>query len=283
MDDREIIKKIAKIIGSENTEDDCAAIPFDENVIVASTYMLHETTDFPKGITDWQIGWMSAAVTLSDIASTGAKPLSVLLAAGLDLPGRIEEITKGANECCMRAGAKLAGGDVDSHNELTIVTTGIGIVSKENHITRKGAKQGEGVYVAGNLGHAQEGLINEHYFKDLCEPQPKTAEGIVLGHSHVSCMMDISDGLCISLYDLSEINGCGFDIEKKYIPLSEGISFETAFFGGGDFGLLYTCPEKLYKEKKLPGFKIGVVSKSSGVRADGKKISKRGYSHIWNV
>ncbi|MDD4127859.1 MAG: AIR synthase related protein, partial [Methanomicrobium sp.] len=84
MDDREIVKRISAIIGFENTEDDCAKIPFGDKFLVASTDMLHEKTDFPKGITDWQIGWMSAAVTLSDIASTGAEPISVLLAAGLD-------------------------------------------------------------------------------------------------------------------------------------------------------------------------------------------------------
>jgi len=281
VDDREIVKKIAAIIGSENTEDDCASIPIGDKILVASTDMLHETTDFPKGITDWQIGWMSAAVTLSDIASTGAKPLCILLAAGLDSPGRIEDITKGAYECCIQADAKLAGGDIDSHSELTIVTTGMGIVSKENHVTRKGAKPGESVYVAGNLGHAQKGLSNERYFKDLCEPQPKVLEGIVLGFSHVSCMMDISDGLAISLYDLSDANSCGFDIDKSLIPLSEGIDFETAFFGGGDFGLLYTCPDSMFAELSLPGFKIGSVSETHGVRVDGISVEKRGYSHTW--
>lgn len=36
-----------------------------------STDMLHETTDFPTGMTDYECGWMAAAVTLSDVASMG--------------------------------------------------------------------------------------------------------------------------------------------------------------------------------------------------------------------
>jgi thiamine-monophosphate kinase len=281
VDDREIVKRISAIIGFENTEDDCAKIPFGDRFLVASTDMLHEKTDFPKGITDWQIGWMSAAVTLSDIASTGAEPISVLLAAGLDNPERIEDIIRGADECCRKFGAKLSGGDVDSHSELTIVTTGIGTVNTENYVSRKGANPGEIVCVCGNLGHAQAGLSDSRYFKDLCEPQPKVFEGQILGSHHVSSMMDISDGLAISLFDLSDLNGCGFDIKNDLIPLSEGIDFETAFYGGGDFGLLYTCPERLFKKFDLPGFKIGEVVENIGVRISGMDAKRSGYSHTW--
>ena len=52
--------------------------------MVMTTDMLHRTTDFVPGMTDWQIGWMSAAVTLSDIASMAADPKSLLTAVGLD-------------------------------------------------------------------------------------------------------------------------------------------------------------------------------------------------------
>ena len=74
MDDRELLKSIAGIVGREKVLDDCASYPLGSRMIVASTDMLHENTDFPKGMTDRQIGWMSAAVTISDIASSGAAP-----------------------------------------------------------------------------------------------------------------------------------------------------------------------------------------------------------------
>ncbi|MBP2134324.1 thiamine-monophosphate kinase [Methanomicrobium sp. W14] len=283
MDDREIVKRIAGIIGKGKTEDDCAKIPFGDIYIVASTDMLHEKTDFPKGCTDRQAGWMSASVTLSDIASSGAKPACILLAAGLDREDRIDGITKGAFECCKKFGAELCGGDVDSHDELTIVTTGIGIVRKEDYVSRKGAKKGDAVYVCGNLGHAQKGLCGDRrYFKDLCEPQPKVFEGTLLGKAHVSCMMDVSDGLAVSLFDLSDLNGCGFDIDKNLVPLSEGIGFDTAFYYGGDFGLLYTCSESLHEKNSLPGIKIGYVSENKGVRISGTDAERKGYSHTWD-
>ena len=99
MDERALLQEVYTIIGKEHCLDDCAVIPCGEQLLVATTDMLHETTDFPAGMTDWQIGWMSAAVTLSDIASMGATPSILLLAVGLDDPSRLGEIIRGARDC----------------------------------------------------------------------------------------------------------------------------------------------------------------------------------------
>ncbi len=334
MNDRDIVRMISAIIGSSNTEDDCAVFPHGGEYLTATTDMLHEKTDFPKGMTDWQIGWMSAAVTLSDIASTGSRPLFLLLAAGLDSgsTGRIEEITRGANDCCRKFGAKLAGGDIDSHSELTIVTTGIGAVSTDRYVSRKAKEKrplraGDIVCVCGDLGIAERGLkdyyaalvasdepsnLKTDAFKALCEPQPKVFEGQILGNLGVLSMMDISDGLSLSLYDLSEQNDCGFSIDKGLIPtdIYGGIDFETAFYGAGDFGLLYVCSPETYESivtgrylqtlsdkfsrnigldtgdvRSNPlslGYKIGVVTDEKGVFVDGSIVENRGYLHKWN-
>jgi thiamine-monophosphate kinase len=74
VDDRELLKVVMGIVGKEKCLDDCAELPCGEQVMVATTDMLHRTTDFVEGMTDWQAGWMSAAVTISDIASMGAAP-----------------------------------------------------------------------------------------------------------------------------------------------------------------------------------------------------------------
>lgn len=311
MNDRDIVRAISAIIGSSNTEDDCAVFPHGNKYLTATTDMLHEKTDFPKGMTDWQIGWMSAAVTFSDLASTGSRPLFLLLAAGLDGTGteRIEEITRGADDCCRKFGAKLAGGDIDSHDELTIVTTGIGAVSPDRYVSRKAKESrplraGDIVCVCGNLGVAERGL-KDYYaalaankktdtaaFKALCEPQPKVLEGQTLGKLGVLSMMDISDGLAISLHDLAEQNGCGFSIDKNLIPTDDaaGIDFDTAFYGAGDFGLLYVCSPETYEkivagspesDSLSLGYKIGVVTGGTGVLVDGSIVENRGYLHSW--
>ncbi|HJJ54867.1 MAG TPA: AIR synthase related protein, partial [Methanocorpusculum sp.] len=89
MNDRDLLNTIRPLIGVSETSDDCAAVPLgDGRLLLSSTDMLHETTDFPREMTEFQKGWMSVAVSLSDIASSGAQPQYVLVAAGLDTPER---------------------------------------------------------------------------------------------------------------------------------------------------------------------------------------------------
>ena len=90
MDDRKLLDTIRPLIGEAETADDCSMFDLgDGRILVSSTDMLHETTDFPKGMTEFEMGWMSVAVTLSDIASTGASPSQVKHAVGLDNPERL--------------------------------------------------------------------------------------------------------------------------------------------------------------------------------------------------
>ena len=139
MDDRELLKVVMGIVGRDRCMDDCAEIPFGENILVATTDMLHRSTDFVPGMTDWQAGWMSAAVTLSDIAGMGAAPKYLLIAVGLDDWKSLEGVMKGARDCCAKYGAEIIGGDIDRHVELTVVTTGLGIVSRRDIARRTGA------------------------------------------------------------------------------------------------------------------------------------------------
>ena len=76
--------EILKIIRARvpETGDDGAIVPFRDTHLVITTDMLHRTTDFPEGATSRTIGWRSVAVSLSDLAAMGARPLGVLLALG---------------------------------------------------------------------------------------------------------------------------------------------------------------------------------------------------------
>ena len=155
MDDRELLQVVMGIVGKEKCLDDCAEIPCGDQVMVVTTDMLHRTTDFVEGMSDWQIGWMSAAVTLSDIASMGAEPKYLLIAVGLDTWQNLAGVMQGAQDCCTRFGAVIIGGDIDRHGELTVVTTGLGLVDKSHIVRRTGAQPGDLVCITGTPGQAQ--------------------------------------------------------------------------------------------------------------------------------
>jgi thiamine-monophosphate kinase len=274
------------IVGKENCADDCAIVPCGDQLMVITTDMLHRTTDFVPGMTDWQAGWMSAAVTLSDIASMGAAPKYLLIAVGLDDWKSLEGVMQGSKDCCEQYGAAIIGGDIDRHNELTVVTTGLGLVSKEHIVRRTGARPGDVVCITGIPGQAQAWLDGYHQFeKALFEPHPRVREGQLLGRAGVSAMMDDSDGIALSLYDLMSVNGYGFALDSRKLPLPAGIPLiqarELALFGGGDYELIYTIDPKKFPVEGVQSTVIGTVVKEPVVTVDGEPLAKRGYQHRW--
>ena len=285
--------------------EDCAVIDLaDAEYLVATTDMFHRATDFPEEMSAWQIGWMSAAGTLSDIAAMGAHPCGLLVSIGLpDLPPAfVESMIDGMSACARECGTAIIGGDTDSHQELTITGTALGRVRKDQILRRRGAQVGDLVCVTGylgtagagmralELGRAADGLVA---VKKLFEPVPRIAEGIRLAESKaVTSMMDNSDGLSISLYQLAEVNGCGFTIQADSLPVLPGLDpdlglgpdLELALYAGGDFELLFTvAPERLPDAGGACELTIiGEVTPVEGeITLDGKReIERKGYRSL---
>lgn len=312
--ERELIARIAKLLAKPGNNvivgagvDDCAVLDIGgDNYLLVTTDMLHRKTDFPLRMTGWQIGWMSVAVNLSDLASKGAKPLGVLMAMGIppdEELGFIEDIIRGMDDCAGKFGTQIIGGDTDSHDELTMAGTALGLVKKEQLIRRSGAKEGDLVCVTGHLGTAGAALLalskkipaSEEILKALFEPSPRIYEGMALAESRaVSSMMDISDGLALSLHDMSKASDVGFKIYENRLPILSGVRrllkggelLEAVVFTGGDFELLFTvAPDKIEKARKAcPLTVIGEVIEE-GIfieMADGRveELKARGYEHF---
>jgi thiamine-monophosphate kinase len=183
-------------------------------------------------------------------------------------------------------GAKIIGGDIDRHGELTVVTTGLGLVDPAHLVRRTGAREGDLVCITGIPGQAQAWLDGYHQFeKALFEPQPRVREGQLLGRAGVSSMMDDSDGIALSLYDLMSVNSYGFAIESEKLPLPAGIpknnARELALYGGGDYELIFTIAPDRYPADRVPSTVIGAVISEKMCLVDGTPLEKRGYQHRW--
>ncbi|MCX9081866.1 MAG: thiamine-phosphate kinase [Candidatus Methanoperedens sp.] len=287
-------------------EDDCAVLDMGGDDYLLSTMdMLHRETDFPPQMSGWQIGWMSAAVNLSDLASKGARPLGILMAIGIPPDtelGFFDDIMKGMDDCAKSSGTKVIGGDMDSHQELTITGTALGLVNKDLLIRRNGANPGDMVCVTGNLGTAGAALIslqkknavNEKILKALFEPVPRINEGMALVKTRaITSMMDISDGLALSLHDIAKASGIGFKIYENKLPVLGDVKkllkgdelTEAVVFMGGDFELLFTVREDMIHEagKACHFSVIGEVIKEGILieRPDGiEELECRGFEHF---
>ena len=297
------------LIGPGN--DDCAVLDIaGEECLVATTDMLHRKTDFPPEMTPWQIGWMSAAVNLSDVASMGARPVGLLMAIGMSSDTHVsfvEEIARGMSDCAKACGTTVIGGDIDTHDELTITGTALGMVKKSKLLKREGARVGDKVCVTGFAGSAGAALHALHhgieapdsFLNALLEPYPRTEEGQALAHSGaVTCMMDTSDGLAMSLHDLADINNVGFRIYESGLPVHEDIGryvtsdpdeqTDFALYTGGDFELLFTVsPDKLDEANNACDLSIigEVVEQTAGIRIERKEgtnlsIYRKGYLQL---
>ena len=310
--ERALIQRISKLLsGGGNIvvgagEDDCAVLDTgNEEYLLVTTDMLHRKTDFPQEMTGRQIGWMSVSVNLSDLASKGAMPIGVVMAMGIPPDTEvefIEDVVKGMDECASKYGTQIIGGDTDSHDELTMTGTALGMVKKELLIRRSGAKTGDLVCVTGHLGTAGAALmalekkkqVSNAIMKTLFEPLPRIIEGIALVKSRcVTSMMDISDGLALSLHDMSRAGGVGFRIYEDKLPLLPEVKrslkgeelLEAALFVGGDFELLFTVtPDQLEKAREACTLTVigEVIEKGVFIEmADGiKELKARGFEHF---
>jgi thiamine-monophosphate kinase len=300
--ERELILRISEILGGVEN-DDCAVIDAGDRYMVATTDMLHRDTDFPDIMNPWQMGWMSVAVNLSDIAAMGAEPAGVLIAAGLPQEADlffIDELFSGFGDCAGFYGTRILGGDTDSHKELTITGTAIGFVEKDLVLRRKGARPGDLLCTTGVLGGAGGGLWawrqgnqESDFITKLLEPEPRLKEGRALAKSRaVTAMMDNSDGLALSLSDLSEVSRVGFLVNEEDLPIAEGLmemvgqekALELVMSAGGDFELVFTVkPEGLEAAKNACDLTVigRVVEEGIWIETRGERsrIETKGYEH----
>jgi thiamine-monophosphate kinase len=193
------------------------------------------------------------------------------------------------------------------------VGTALGEVEKDLVLRRRGARPKDLLCTTGTLGSAGAGLrvaleaegrgVEEIEDPDLralarwlLEPAPRMKEGRALALSRsVTSMMDNSDGMALSLFDLAEASGVGFLVEEGKIPVDPlvarvaedgGDALDLALTAGGDFELVFTVsPERFRDAARACNFTVigkvleerMIVIESEGRR---KRLEPRGYEHM---
>jgi len=312
--ERETIRIIDRIVKSDATigiGDDCAAIDVGGKYLLVTTDMMVTKTHIPKGMGPYDIGWSIVAVNLSDIAAMGGRPLGVVTAIGITRGHPIdylEQMIDGMNDCALRFGTSIVGGDTKEHDDVVLCGTAVGEVPKEQILQRKGARPGDLVCVTGSLGRAgagfysiKRGLGIKEAEDSLKRPWPRVKEGMALSASGIvtSCM-DISDGLSASIFELSRMSGLTYEIDYAKVPRAKEVDMvyhdverqkDLALNFGDDYELLFTIKregeEKLAELAKQCGCPLTVVGKvtsgeeniliDNGMR---ERLENLGYEHF---
>lgn len=264
--------------------DDAAVLEKD---VVVTTDIVSFDRHFPVGMSHEQFGWTAAAVSFSDLAAMGARPIG--FTAALALPPYLEaqaayDIMSGIDQCAEFCGTGVVGGDTKPGPGI-VVGTAIGVMDGRTPMLRSGARPGDVVCVTGTLGGPGAGLLAiengidcDEAKESLYLPVPRVDEGIALAESGVvtSCM-DLSDGLGTALNTVCKDSGVGIDIELDFLPREKYVEEIAEKAGtpladvlldfGGEYELLFTADrdrlQRLY-DAEVEFSVIGMVNDGSG-------------------
>jgi thiamine-monophosphate kinase len=220
---------------------------------------------------DWttyrDLGYKAAAVNLSDLAASGAKPEALLVTLGA--PGETEledvlDLYAGLNE----AGVPVVGGDTTRAEQLYLSVTALG--RSERVPGRAGARPGDLLVVTGPLGAAGAAFREGRHAR----PPLRLEEGRQLGAA-AHALIDVSDGLAVDAGHLARRSGCRLVIELERVPLAPGATTDDLGFGE-DYELLAATVDPLAFTV------IGRCEEGTGleIRLDGNPVSLSGWDHF---
>jgi thiamine-monophosphate kinase len=226
---------------------------------------------------DWQspeeIGEKAVSVTLSDLAASYARPVSLFINLGIPpyLPDTfMEALYRGINTGLKMYDCGMGGGNISGGEELSLDLFAIG-QGRDVFPERSTAGAGFGLFATGPLGLARAGL--EALLKDdgnfpqlvhsFKHPRARFDAADVLAAHGVGCVMDISDGLAGDAEHLAKASDLTIELETENLHFSdEMIDFcrkyghrpeDFALAGGEDYELLFACPPE-----KFPGIRASL-------------------------
>ena len=219
-------------------------------------------------------------------------------------------ISKSLNNEQKKYNIFLCGGDTTSSRKLSFTITSVGFSDKI--IFRNKAKQGDDIYVCGNLGDSFAGLyiqknkikINENLKKYFIYKYYSPNLNLNITNkllSFANTSIDVSDGLIADLEKLINRQSLSYKIFLNDIPISSKLSkliklkrLNKKFFisRGDDYQILFTASpsknriiNKICKSLRIKISKIGKIcsisQKSHIIDEKGNKIvlKDKGYYH----
>ncbi len=228
---------------------------------------------------EWQtpqeVGHKAVTVTLSDLAASYAKPVSLFINLGLPpyiSNKTVEAVYKGVGTALEHYGCTLGGGNISANSRISLDLFAIG-EGRDIFPLRANACPGYGVYCTGPLGLARAGLDalirktsgHDEVVSRFKHPVARFDAAEALASCGIDCVMDVSDGLkgdAGHMAKASHITIAFLMTSKMIDPRLDAYcrayglnAREMAISGGEDYELLFACPPEIYKkvEKKITG------------------------------
>ena len=206
--------------------DDAAVVTAADGRTVVSTDMLVQDRHFRL---DWSsphdVGRKAIAQNAADIEAMGGRPVAFVVGFGApsDTPvAAATALSDGLWDEARRLGAGIAGGDLVRAPLWVISVTVLGDLDGREPVQRTGARVGDIVAVAGELGRSAAGyaLLSGGVggFEELCRrhrtPQPPYGQGALAAMAGATAMTDVSDGLLADLGHIASASGVGIELDR---------------------------------------------------------------------
>jgi len=280
------------------TGDDAVAFNF-HGTLVAAVDMLVASTDVPPGMSMNQAGRKAVTMNVSDLASKGATPRYLLTSLGLPADMPLEDFKRlweGLEEASQFYGGRIVGGDTNACTDIVVDCIGLG--QSDKPLSRRGAKPGDILAVTGKFGRAAAGLkvllekkddpLKPKLAQAALEPTARLQEGMALARSGAAtACIDSSDGLAISLHELSSLSHVGFhvssppvdDLARDFAQRNRLPLIDLVFHGGEEYELVATVtPERWEVAKRsveLAGGELIPIGRTTEAQ-EGIKVSWQG-------
>ncbi len=293
-DEIEIIKIFQSRFGQRSSfvPEDLEILSMSNRNFAVKSDMLVQSTDVPPGMKLYQVARKSLVSCVSDFACKGVKPryatISLAIPQGFTRK-MINTLANGFALASKEFNVKIVGGDVNKGKEVVIDVSMFGIANK---IIRRGeAKSGDVIITSGPFGYSSSGLkimlqklkadpkFTRKCKKSVLLPTPRLEFGLKAAR-YFSSSMDSSDGLSITLNDMSKLSKKKFVIttvptqsdvevfaEKKKINLTD-----LVFCGGEEYEIVATVSKKKLDAVKSIAVRLGVPLFEIGYVIDGKNV-----------
>src|SRR6476646_9451189 len=204
--------------------DDAAVVAAGDGRTVVSTDMLVAGRHFRL---DWStphdVGRKAIAQNAADIEAMGAQATAFVVAFGAPADtatSQVLELADGMWHEARLLGAGIVGGDLVSAPQWVISVTVLGDLDGREPVRRSGARPGDTVAIAGELGRSAAGYALWHsdirQFDALRRrhlvPEPPYGQGPVAADAGATAMTDVSDGLMADLGHIATASNVGIDL-----------------------------------------------------------------------
>ncbi|MCH9699032.1 MAG: thiamine-phosphate kinase [Gammaproteobacteria bacterium] len=289
--------------------DDCAVINIEPHMQLLMTVdTLVEGVHFSPDVQPDDLGYKALAVSLSDLAACGAEPRYATLAITLPQVDHdwLQMFSSGLFELAGQYNVDLIGGDT-TRGPLTVTIQASGVAPHGQALLRNGAREGDLIYVTGQIGDAGLALqsnLNQLNYNDvtihkrLNRPEPRVQAGLELRQLASACI-DVSDGLLADLAHILKSSQVGAGIELSRLDLSESVRryqehtgrLDFAVTAGDDYELCFTVPpehqneiDKLSRQWPFHCSLIGAIDHSDTLtvlnNGDPLEIRHQGFQHF---